>query len=559
MKQLIGYLLTLFCSTHLFAQHTPSQIFTRYDTLRGALTPLRTCYDVYFYDLNLRVNPADQSIKGYNTIRYRTTAAFNKIQVDLFSNLKINRIVQHNRELTFERDSNAVFITFPQQQPNGIQDSITIYYEGKPIVAANPPWDGGFTWEKDQTGKDWIGVSCEGIGASLWWPNKDHLSDEPDSMRIRGEVPANLICVANGNLRNTTKLNDGFTRYDWFVSYPINNYNVTLNIADYAHFSDTYSATDGEKLALDYYVLRYNLDEAKKQFAQVKPMLACYEKLFGKYPFWKDGFALVETPYLGMEHQSAIAYGNNYLQGYMGMDLSGTGIGLTFDYLIIHESGHEYWGNSVSAQDHADMWIHESFCTYTESLYIECMQNKENAAKYIVGLRQSIENKTPIIAPMHVNASGSGDMYMKGANVLHTLRNAINNDKLWFELIHGIAQEFKIRNTNTEEIIGYINQKTGKDYTAFFNQYLRHADIPTLEYAIKGKGKKAELQYRWQADVKEFAMPVKVSFGKGAEKMIYPTTAWQTLSQKAGTGNFKVDTDSFYIRTQLVDNEKNRQ
>jgi aminopeptidase N len=458
--------------------------------------------------------------------------------------------------LKFERDSNAVFIEFSQQQPKDIQDSITIYYEGKPIVAANPPWDGGFVWEKDETGKDWIGVSCEGIGASLWWPNKDHLSEEPDSMRIRCEVPSNLMCVANGNLRGSTKLNDGFTRYDWFVSYPINNYNVTLNIADYAHFSDTYTAKDGEKLALDYYVLRYNLEEARKHFEQVKPMLACYEKLFGKYPFWKDGYALVETPYLGMEHQSAIAYGNNYMPGYMGMDLSGTGIGLTFDYLIIHESGHEYWGNSVSTQDHAEMWIHESFCTYSEGLYIECMQNKENAAKYIVGLRQSIENSSPIIAPLGVNGNGSGDMYMKGANILHTLRNAINDDKLWFELIYGIAQEFKIKNTNTAEIVQFINRKAGKDYTPFFDQYLRHANIPTLQYAIKGKGKKAVLQYRWLADVAAFNMPVKVSFGKGAEKMIYPTTTWQTLSEKGNTGNFTINTDAFYIHTQKVDNEK---
>ncbi|MDO1445123.1 M1 family metallopeptidase [Rhodocytophaga aerolata] len=556
MKKLILSIFLSFFFTHLFAQHTPTQIYTRYDSLRGTLSPMRSCYDVYYYDLNLRVNPAEQYIKGYNTIRYRTTEEFTKIQVDLSSNMKINRIVQHNQELPFERDSNAVFISFPQLQPKGILDSITIHYEGKPLVAANPPWDGGFTWEKDETGKDWIGVSCEGIGASLWWPNKDHLSEEPDSMRISCEVPSDLMCVANGNLQNTTKLNDGFTRYDWLVSYPINNYNVSLNIADYVHFSDTYTAKDGEKLALDYYVLRYNLEDAKSHFTQVKPMLECYEKLFGKYPFWKDGYALVETPYLGMEHQSAIAYGNNYLPGYMGMDLSGTGIGLTFDYLIIHESGHEYWGNSVSAQDHADMWIHESFCTYTEGLYIECMQNKESAAQYIVGLRQSIENKEPIIAPLHVNASGSGDMYMKGANVLHTLRNAINNDKLWFELIYGIAQEFKMKNTNTEEIVQYINQKTGKNYTSFFDQYLRHATIPTLQYAIKGKGKKAVVQYRWLVDVAAFTMPVKVSFGKGAEKMIYPTTQWQTLSANGIVGSFTVDTDSFYIHTQKIDAEK---
>lgn len=545
-------LLILFGCTSIQLQAQSNQTYTRYDSLWGSLSPLRSCYDVVFYDLNLRVNPADKSIKGYNTIHYKTTAEFNRIQIDLFRNLHISRIVQHDRELQFERDSNAVFINFPQTQKSGIIDSISIYYEGKPIVAANPPWDGGFSWEKDQTGKDWIGVSCEGIGASVWWPTKDHLSDEPDSMKISCEVPSALMCVANGNLRQTTRLTDGFTRYHWFVSYPINNYNVSLNIADYAHFSDTYTAQNGEKLALDYYVLRYNLNKAKRQFEQVKPMLACYEKLFGKYPFWKDGYALVETPYLGMEHQSAVAYGNNYLPGYGGQDLSGTGIGLSFDYLIIHESGHEYWGNSVSAQDHAEMWIHESFCTYTEALYIECMQNKENAAKYIIGLRKIIENKEPILAPMQVNASGSGDMYPKGANLLHTLRNVIDNDKHWFEIIYGIAQEFKIKNTNTQEIVGYINRKTGKDYTYFFDQYLRYADLPVFQYRIKQQGKKVWLEYKWKADVATFQMPLKVDFGEGKYITITPATQWQTISEKGNAAAFKVATDLYYIHTEVI-------
>ncbi|QHT68088.1 M1 family metallopeptidase [Rhodocytophaga rosea] len=545
------YLLMLFIVP---AQAQFTQSFTRYDSLRGSLTSARTCYDVVFYDLNLRVEPKERTIKGYNTIYYKTTADFNRLQVDLFRNMQISRILHHSEELKFERDSNAVFIKFPQIQKEGIIDSISIYYEGKPIIAANPPWDGGFSWEKDETGKDWIAVSCEGIGASLWWPNKDHLSDEPDSMRISCEVPTGLMCVGNGNLRSTTNLNDGYSKYSWFVSYPINNYNVSLNIASYTHFSDTYTAQDGEKLALDYYVLPYNENKARKQFGQVKPMLACYEKLFGKYPFWKDGFALVETPYLGMEHQSAVAYGNNYLPGYAGQDLSGTGIGLSFDYLIIHESGHEYWGNSVSAQDHAEMWIHESFCTYTEGLYLECMQNKEAAAKYIVGLRKAIENREPIIAPLQVNASGSSDMYFKGANVLHTLRNVIDNDKLWFEIIYGIAQEFKIKNTNTQEIVAFINAKTGKDYTYFFNQYLRHAEIPVLEYRLKPQGKKLTLEYKWTANVADFKMPVKIDMGNGKWITLTPTSQWQTLTQIGNANKFAVAMDLFYIQTKKAAN-----
>lgn len=537
-----------------------SQTFTRYDSLRGALNPLRTCYDVVFYDLNLRVNPATQSIKGYNTIHYKTTAPFTQLQIDLFSNMHISQILHQGQELKFERDSNSVFISFSQMQKQNIIDSISIYYEGKPLIALNPPWDGGFSWEKDKTGKAWVGVSCEGIGASLWWPNKDHLSDEPDSMRISCEVPSDLMCVANGNLRKKTPLNDNFTRYDWHVSYPINNYNVSLNIADYAQFSDVYTAQDGEKLPLDYYVLRYNLEKAKKHFDQVKPMLACYEKYFGKYPFWKDGYALVETPYLGMEHQSAIAYGNNYQQGYDGGDISGSGVGMKFDYLIIHESAHEYWGNSVSARDHGEMWIHESFCTYAEALYVECMFGYKSALQYLAGQSQSIANQEPILGPLHVNYTGweASDMYFKGSLMLHTLRNAINDDKLWFDIIYGIAQEFKMKVTTTQEIVGYINKKTGQDYSYFFNQYLKYAQIPVFQYTITQQGKKAVLQYRWNANVENFNMPVKVNVGNGKYETIMPTSQWQTIAIKGDKKNFRVATELFYLQVQQLNAEKSK-
>lgn len=540
----------------MFAQITSEPIYTRADSLRGSLSPLRSCYDVTYYDLNLRVIPAEQTIQGYNVIHYRTTAPFRTLQVDLFENMPISRITHRNQELTFEREADAVFITFPQEQPAGQLDSIRIAYAGKPMVAKNPPWDGGFTWAKDKTGKDWIGVSCEGIGASLWWPNKDHLSDEPDSMKISAEVPTGLMCVANGNLRQATQLSDGYTRYDWLVSYPINNYNVSLNIADYAHFSDTYTAQDGEKLALDYYVLPYNIDKAKKQFEQVKPMLACYEKLFGKYPFWQDGYALVETPYLGMEHQSAVAYGNNYLPGYAGEDLSGTGVGLKFDYLIIHESGHEYWGNSVSARDHAELWIHESFCTYTEALYVECTQGYDNAVRYVNGQRRAIQNREPIVAPLGVNADGSGDMYFKGANMLHTLRNVMNDDTRWFAILNGLAQQFERKTTNTQEIIAYINGQAGQDYTYLFDQYLRYPSIPVFEYRLTRQKNKLTLAYRWVADVKDFRMPLQVDFGSGKDEVINPTTQWQTIVRKGDAGKFKVAEEKFYVNVRNVADKK---
>ncbi len=528
-----------------------AQEYTRQDTLRGSLNPLRTCYDVVFYDLNLRVRPDEQFITGYNEIHYEAQADFKRMQIDLFERMQIAKIEQAGKELQFEREGNATFVELAQVQQKGEVNSIKVYYYGKPRRAIRAPWDGGFSWEKDEQGRDWIGVSCEGLGASVWWPNKDHLSEEPDSMRIACEVPSELMCVANGNLREEKKLDDNYTRYTWFVSYPINNYNVSLNIGHYTHFSDTYQSQDGETLALDYYVLDYNLGKAKKQFEQVKPMLNCYEKLFGKYPFWKDGFALVETPYLGMEHQGAIAYGNQYKPGYLGSDLSGTGIGLRFDYIIIHEAGHEYWGNSVSCRDHAELWIHESFCTYTEALYVECLYGKAKAYQYVTGQQRSIGNRSPIVGPLGVNAEGSSDMYFKGANMLHTLRNVINDDQQWFELIKGIAQKFEIKNTNTQEIVAYINQKTGEDYTYFFEQYLYHPAVPVLEYKIQGVGdKRYELSYRWRADVEDFRMPVRVAVGAGKFQEIQPRTEWQNTQLSLPGKKLEFPENAYYFQTE---------
>ena len=529
--------ISLFLLFFLTCSLLSAQGFTRQDSLRGTLSPLRSCYDVYYYDLQIRVVPEKKYIQGSNTFYFTNVNDFDKIQIDLFKNLNIEKITCKGLELKFVREGNATFVSFPEKQKKGEKGEITVYYSGKPRIAVNAPWDGGFSWAKDKTGSTWIGVSCEGLGASVWWPNKDHLSEEPDSMRISCEVPSELICVANGRLRKEEKLKDKYTRYDWFVSYPINNYNVTLNIAKYEHFSEVYTAEDGEKLDLDYYVLPYNLNKAKKQFEQVKPMLACYEKLFGKYPFWNDGFKLVETPYLGMEHQGAIAYGNEYMQGYKGYDLSGTGIGRKFDYIIIHESGHEYWGNSVSCNDHAEMWIHESFCTYTEGLYVECMFGKKEAYAYLNGLGGNISNTSPILGPLGVNGDGSGDMYSKGAVILHTLRNVIDNDELWFKIIKGITTEFKIKNVNTKDIVDYISKMAGEDYSYFFEQYLAYASPPVLEYKINA-GKKGEylLEYKWKAHVADFHMPIQIRLADGSYFKLKPTTQWQKTTLKLAQG-----------------------
>ncbi|MFZ9954718.1 MAG: M1 family metallopeptidase, partial [Flavobacteriales bacterium] len=406
--------------------------FTLADTLRGSLRPERTCFDVHYYHLNIAVDTANQSISGYNEIHFSAVDDVDRIQLDLYANMTIDSIVFRKFHLDYKRTFNAVFIDFPGTILKGYQEKIRVYYHGSPQVAKRAPWDGGFVWTQDKNARLWMGVACEGAGASLWWPNKDHLSDEPDSMRITCAVPNGLQCIANGNLewqhQNT---------FQWKVSYPINNYNVTLNIGDYVHFREYY-VSGNDSMPCDYYVLPYNLEKAKVQFKQVKPMLKIYEDLYGRYPFWNDGYALVETPYLGMEHQGAIAYGNRYLPGYRGqVDSNLHQQGIDFDYIIIHETAHEYWGNSVTVQDIADLWIHEGFATYTEALYVEKMHGHQAYMDYMQFLKQGIDNDASIIGTYGVNSEGSGDMYPKGAWMLHTIRNVVNNDSLFFACLKG--------------------------------------------------------------------------------------------------------------------------
>lgn len=531
------------CCFPLLAQE--GQVFTEADSLRGTLSEMRAAYDVTYYHLAITVNPGERTIQGYNTIHYRVMDDFEKIQVDLFANLKIDSITHGSEQLAFTRKHNAVFVTFPAIQPAGSRDSITVYYGGRPVVAENPPWDGGFVWEKDKNGNPWIAVACEGIGASLWWPNKDHLSDEPDSMLISCAAPSDLMVVSNGSLVKETVMDNGYTRSDWFVSYPINNYNVSVNIARYAHINDTYTSAGGQELALDYYVLEYNKDTAAAHFQQVKPMLACFEKSYGKYPFWEDGYALVETPYWGMEHQSAVAYGNDYKNNEFG-----------FDFIIIHESAHEYWGNSVSSKDHAEMWIHESFTTYAEALYVECMQDYETSIQYLLTQKPKIRNREAILGPMGVNYGGwpDADMYYKGSWMLHSMRNTINDDSLWLKTIRELYQQFKYSNVGSEDIISFMVDKTGYDLAPVFEQFLSRTDPPVLVYSVEKKGRDVLLTYRWQADVNNFNMGMKVKFGDEPYQMIYPAMAWKKkLFKNKKARDVRFASELFYFETERVD------
>lgn len=495
----------------LSSTQSGAQEFTLADTLRGANSAQRTCYDVTHYNLVLTVDVETKSLSGFNEISYQVMSDFDSLQIDLFENMTLDSVVFRGKKLDFVRLYNAVFIRFGNVQHQGEAGKIKVYYHGEPIAAKNAPWDGGFVWKQDGNGRPFIGVACEGTGASLWWPNKDHLSDEPDSMRIACAVPKGLMCVANGDLVETQEL-EFQTKFVWEVDYPINNYNVTLNIADYAHFQSEYDGIDG-KLRLDYYVLKSNLQKAKAQFHQVPEMMSCFEEAFGPYPFYKDGYALVETPYLGMEHQSAIAYGNKYMPGYLGR-FPGE---MDFDYIIIHETGHEWWGNSVSMKDVADMWIHESFCTYSESVFVECKYGYESMLEYLLYQRNFINNRSPILGTYGLNHEGNGtDMYYKGSWMLHTFRSVLNNDSLFRAVLKGVAQDFAHKTADGNEIINYINTKVNYNYTPFFEQYLSYADVPVLEYRFTKK----TLELRWIAEAKGFKMPVILNAGEDFEKRV---------------------------------------
>ena len=521
--------------------------FTEADTLRGQLSPARTCYDVRFYDLKVAVDPADRTISGEVDIVFEAIRDFKLLQIDLFENLQIDSIIYHGNPVNYHRQYNAVFVQFPTIK-KGATDQFTIHYQGAPVVSRNPPWSGGFVWTKDRRGTDWITVACEGDGASLWWPNKDHLSDEPDSMMIRITVPEPLFCVANGNLKGIYPVDGKRRRFDWQVSYPINNYNVTVNIGDYVHFSETYQAEDQTTMPLDYYVLSYNLDIAKDHFQQVPGILKCFEDLLGKYPFWEDGYGLVETPYLGMEHQGAIAYGNQYMRGYQGGMIPAD---MDWDYIIVHESGHEYFGNSLSCNDHAEMWIHESFTTYLEALYVECTTGYEDYLRYlqVFRSRQYIKNRMPIVGPLEVNYTdfGSSDHYFKGSWVLHTIRHAIGDDELWFRLFHDFYQYFSINHTDTETVIAWFDKRTDLKLTPVFRQYLYHPAIPKLVYSLATKGDEVIMTHQWITDETDFEMPLLVGNPNNYQRITIKNKKGTVNLGKINPADFKIAEDRFLI------------
>ena len=537
------FILTVFTSI----QFTEAQLlqnkqeFTRQDSLRGSITPERVWWNLIRYDLDVKVEPEKKFISGSNTVTYEVLESQQVMQIDLQEPMKINKVLADNKELSVTREGNAHFITLEKKQKPGAKNSIQIFFEGNPRQAKNAPWDGGFSWKKDRNGKHFIATSNQGLGASVWWPCKDHMYDEPETgMTIAITIPQGLTAVANGRLTDESSKDDGTKTFVWLVENPINNYGVNINIGDYANFYEVYEGENGP-LDMNYYVLKDNLEKAQEHFKDAPKMMKAFEHWFGPYPFYEDSFKLVEVPYLGMEHQSSVTYGNKYVKGYLGNDLSGSGWGLKFDFIIIHEAGHEWFANNITNKDIADMWMHESFTAYSESLFLDYYYGKEASSAYVIGTRRSIRNDRPLIGQYDVNHEGSGDMYYKGANLLHTLRKITNDDEKWREILRGLNSEFYHQTVTTAQIENYIANKMGLELQPVFDQYLRDVRIPVLEYALIKK----KMHYRWTNVVDGFEMPIQILID-GEKKWITPTTTIQKLKLPSKESEFDIIED-FYV------------
>lgn len=540
MKKIILNILLLFGLVSASAQKAP---YTHADSLKGSIGPYRSWWDVQHYDLDVRFNIADSSISGKNKITYKVLNPMNKMQLDLMKPMEIDSIIHYSQRCTFTRDGNAFFVDLPAEQLKDVSNEVTVYFHGRPKVAKMPPWDGGVVWSKDKNGAPWISIACQGMAAQVWFPNKDHMYDEPDGCTIRVTAPSSLVTVSNGKLVSTESAGEGMTAFKWEVKNPINNYCIIPYIGKYSNFKDTLKG-EGGILELDYWVLDYNLEKARRQFVQAKSMLRCFEYWFGKYPFYEDGYKLVEAPFLGMEHQSAIAYGNDYVNGYRGRDLSLSGWGLRWDFIIVHESGHEWFGNNISAADVADNWIHESFTAYAENLYTEYLYGKKAGAAYVIGTRGSVMNDKPVISDYNVNAGGSIDLYYKGANMLHTIRQLVHNDSLWRAMLRGLNSTFYHQTVGTKQIEDYMSQFLGMNLSKIFDQYLRTTNIPVLEY----RRTKSGIDYRWTRTVKGFDLSLPLSSG-GRTLVLHPTEKWQKM--ELPDKSFSVD-ENYYVNISEV-------
>ena len=527
-------------------QYVPKS--SRADSLRGSWTTAgRSWWDVTFYDLHVSVSPGDSSISGWNGITYRVLEPHNEMQIDLMEPLVVDSMVQDGKTLQFRREGAAYFATLSALQRARQLKTVRVYYHGHPQIAKNPPWQGGFSWQADSLGRPWTVTTDQGMGASAWWPNKDTQADEPDSQRVALTLPDPMIDVSNGRLRSTTPHPNGTTTYEWFAKNPINNYAIAVAAGRYAHYSDVYDGLKG-KLTMDFWPLDYDVENAKRQWVQSKSMLQCFEHWFGPYPWYDDGYKLIQVPNTGMEHQSAVSYGNWFQNGYRKRDGSGTGLGLKWDFIIVHESAHEWFGNNITAKDNADMWVHESFANYAEGIYTECLFGKDAGAQYIIGNRRGIRNDRPIIAAYGVNDQGSGDMYPKGGEMLHTIRQIVGDDEKWRSILTGLNKTFWHQTVMGTQVERYISERAGVNLGKVFEQYLTTTMIPTFEYSLVGD----TLRYRWTNVVNGFDMPLKVTVNWPALTTIRPTEEWQTMQVRvANPAVFRVD-ENYYVTAKQV-------
>lgn len=532
---------------------------THADTLRGTYGATRDWWDVLKYDLSVTFNIQDSTITGFNVMQFKALKKGSAMQIDLqepmildsiFFYKKTGNYIDKIKVSPIKKDGNAYFFSLQKEQPPTV-DSIIIYYHGKPTIAVRPPWDGGLIWAKDKNKNPFVSVACQGLGASVWYPCKDHQADEPDSAAMHITIPDSLVCVGNGRFRGMVKNNDGTATYNWAVVNPINNYTIIPYIGKYTHFDETFAGEKGN-LTMDYWVLDYNLEKAKVHFTDAAKMMKAFEYWFGPYPFYEDGYKLVEAPHLGMEHQSATAYGNQYKKGYLGRDLSGSGWGLKWDYIIVHESGHEWFANNITTKDIADMWVHEGFTNYSEVLFTEYYYGKKAGEEYVAGIRKGIANQLPIIGRYNVNREGSGDMYAKGANMIHNIRSVINNDELFRKILRGLNAVFYHQTVTSKKVEDFISKESGFDCSSIFNQYLRTIQIPVLEYKIENH----QVSYRYSNCINGFNMPVKVWYGTGekAGQWIKPSQQWQSIQLADGYDGKTFTPDiNFYINTKKVE------
>ncbi len=539
----------------LLCNNTIAELFPKHDIdnhqqniFRGTITPERAWWDLSHYHLDITVDPQNKSISGTNTMKYKVLTEQKRLQIELQAPMQLNKVEQNGKILAVEKLGYSYFITLSEPQEIGKEYQLTMHFSGVPKEAVKAPWDGGITWSKDANGHDFIASSCQGLGASIWWPNKDHAYDEPDQGALLSvEVPEHLMDVSNGRLIKVEHDQQRKTKtYHWQVVNPINNYGININIGDYVHFGEQHQGESG-LLDMDYYVLRDNLDKAKAQFKDAKRTITAFEHWFGPYPFYQDSFKLVEAPYLGMEHQSSVTYGNGYQNGYLGRDRSQTGFGMLFDFIIVHETGHEWFANNITHNDVADLWIHESFTSYSESLLLEYHFDQAKAFEYIRGQRLNIQNKSPMVGKYGVHQEGSSDMYDKGANMLHTIRQIINNDDTWREILRGLNKDFYHGIVEAADIENYISEKSGKNLSKVFDQYTLDIRIPTFEYFIKNN----QMKYRWSNVIDGFDMPVRL-FVDGKSLWLSPLESWKTtdLTSEVAGNNVEVKVDAnFYIST----------